>query len=69
MKTQRCACIYNNTGKNCSQGLDKSAILEGSMDTWVTGWMALGGGIFIFLTTCGKVKMIQIGRYEKSEVK
>ena len=55
--------------KNCSQGLDTSAILAGSMDTWVTRWMALGGGIFIFLTTCGKVKMIQIGRYEKSEVK
>ena len=61
--------MYNNIGKNCSQGLDTSTILAGSMDTWVTGWMALEGGIFIFLTTSGRVKMIQIGRYEKSEVK
>ena len=59
----------SNIGKNCSQGLDTRAILAVSMDTWMTGWMALRSGIFIFLTTTGKVKMIQIGRYEKSEVK
>ena len=56
----------NNIGKNCSQGLDTRAV---SMDTWMTEWMALRGGIFIFLTTARKVKMIQIGRYEKSELK
>ena len=59
------AHVDNNTGKNCSQGLDTSTILAGSIDTWVTGWMALRGGIFIFLTTSGIVKMIQIGRFEK----